>query len=75
MLAASPRSGEGLQALVRQPSGREGGTVLTLRRDDVPDDPWGNSYEYRVSGSSVEISSLGADGRQGGTGEDADVTS
>lgn len=70
-----PRSGEGLQALVRQPSGARGWNGPYLKKNDVPDDPWGNSYEYRVSGSSVEISSLGADGRQGGTGEDADVTS
>ena len=69
-----PRSGEGLQALVRQPSGARGWNGPYLKKDDVPDDPWGNPYEYRVSGSSIEITSLGSDGRQGGSGEDADVS-
>jgi general secretion pathway protein G len=69
-----PRSGEGLQALVRQPSGARGWNGPYLKKDDVPDDPWGNPYEYRVSGSSIEITSLGSDGRQGGAGEDADVS-
>ena len=69
-----PRSGEGLEALVRQPSGARGWNGPYLRKDDVPEDPWGNPYEYRVSGSSVEITSLGSDGRQGGSGEDADVS-
>jgi len=69
-----PRSGEGLEALVRQPSGARGWNGPYLKKDDVPEDPWGNPYEYRVSGSSVEIMSLGSDGRQGGSGEDADVS-
>ena len=37
-------------------------------------DPWGNPYEYRVSGSRIEIISYGADGRAGGSDEDADVS-
>ena len=69
-----PRSGEGLEALVRQPSGARGWNGPYLKKDEVPQDPWGNPYEYRVSGSSIEITSLGADGRQGGSGEDADVS-
>ncbi|MDA8619631.1 type II secretion system major pseudopilin GspG [Luminiphilus sp.] len=69
-----PREGEGLEALVRQPSGTRGWNGPYLKKDEIPDDPWGNSYEYRVSGSSVEIISLGADGRQGGAGEDGDVS-
>ena len=44
------------------------------KKDEVPDDPWGNAYEYRVSGGDIEIISLGADGRQGGAGEDGDVS-
>ncbi len=41
-------------------------------------DPWGNPYRYVVPGSTgqpFEIVSGGADGRPGGTGDDADVTS
>ena len=53
-----PREGDGLQALVRQPSGAKGWNGPYLKKDQVPDDPWGNSYEYRVSGSTIEIISL-----------------
>ena len=68
-----PSSSEGLSALIEQPSGLDmwDGPYL---KGALPKDPWGNPYEYRVSGSSVEITSLGADGRQGGSGEDADVS-
>ena len=42
-------------------------------------DPWGNAYIYRSPGEhnpdSYDLSSLGADGRAGGTGNDADITS
>ena len=49
-----------------------------LRRD-VPLDPWGHGYLYRNPGesntSSYDLLSLGRDGKPGGAGEDADVTS
>ena len=70
-----PRSGEGLEALVRQPSGAKGWNGPYLKKDELPMDPWGNPYEYRVSGSKIEIISYGADGRAGGADEDADVSS
>lgn len=69
-----PRSGEGLEALVRQPSGAKGWNGPYLKKDELPMDPWGNPYEYRVSGSKIEIISYGADGRAGGSDEDADVS-
>lgn len=60
-----PSSGDGLQALVAE------GYVRRL-----PDDPWGNPYRYAAPGGDgrpFEISSLGADGAQGGEGDDADI--
>lgn len=46
-------------------------------RKDVPNDPWGRPYIYRFPGernsASYDLSSLGRDGRAGGTGEDADI--
>lgn len=49
-----------------------------LRRR-VPDDPWGRPYVYVSPGkqnpATYDLYSLGKDGRPGGTGEDADVTS
>ncbi|MAG58974.1 MAG: hypothetical protein CMJ83_22020 [Planctomycetes bacterium] len=39
-------------------------------------DPWGNSYVYRrTSSRDFEIRSLGADGKKGGTGANADISS
>jgi general secretion pathway protein G len=44
----------------------------------VPNDPWGNSYEYRIPGYNdmpFSIRSFGGDGSEGGGGNDADITS
>ena len=47
-----------------------------LRRG-VPVDPWGRPYLYRSPGvinpDEYDLVSLGRDGREGGTGEDADI--
>lgn len=49
-----------------------------LRRA-VPADPWSRPYVYLAPGTensaAYDLYSLGRDGRVGGTGEDADVTS
>ena len=41
----------------------------------VPLDPWGNPYIYRPGDKGeYELISLGADGSEGGEGEDADIS-
>jgi general secretion pathway protein G len=49
-----------------------------LRRE-IPNDPWGHPYLYLSPGkanpTSYDLYSLGHDGRPGGEGEDADITS
>ncbi|CAA9529736.1 MAG: General secretion pathway protein G [uncultured Sphingosinicella sp.] len=60
-----PGGSDGLQALVSE------GFIKRL-----PDDPWGNAYRYATpgrGGQPFDIYSLGADGREGGEGEDADI--
>lgn len=45
---------------------------------DVPKDPWGNDYEYTIpgpDGNSFGIRSFGPDGKEGGDGKNADITS
>ena len=78
-MLAFPSNQEGLNALVSAPSGnnradryREGGYLL---RSQIPDDPWGNAYQYRNPGQNgrIDIFSLGADGRPGGEGLNADI--
>ncbi len=71
-----PTTAEGLKALVERPpgAGRWNGPYL---EGGLPRDPWGNPYVYRApaEGAPYEILSLGADGRPGGEGEDADISS
>lgn len=72
-----PSTASGLQALVAAPSDlarperyRQGGYVRRL-----PDDPWGNPYRYANPGRSgpFDVFSYGADGKEGGEGNDADI--
>ncbi len=46
-----------------------------FRGEDPPMDPWGNPFVYRKGGGAdgYDIISYGADGREGGTGNDADI--
>lgn len=57
------------------PSSTEGWAALQRVGifESNPIDPWGNPYGYSVSGRLIEIESLGADGRPGGEGRDADL--
>jgi general secretion pathway protein G len=41
----------------------------------VPKDPWNTDYLYSVEGSSYSIRSLGRDRKEGGSGNDADLSS
>ena len=45
---------------------------------NLPNDPWGKPYGYQLPGENGQpyvIFSLGADGQQGGEGENADIRS
>ena len=69
---------EDLNALTTAPAGlaqperyRQGGYIRRL-----PEDPWGNPYQYRrqsAHGGQFDVYSLGADGKEGGEGNDADL--
>ncbi len=39
----------------------------------APVDPWGRPYVLRMGGDTLEVVCLGADGREGGEGPDADM--
>ncbi len=74
-----PTEEEGLMALVEQPSDvtryEPGGYLETT---EIPKDGWGNDFIYELSpesGKSFVIKSLGADGEEGGEGNDADLYS
>ena len=71
-----PSSEEGLKVLVEAPSGEEQkwrGPYIKILRND----PWGNAYQYRSPGthhaSTFDVWSRGADGADGGEGQNADI--
>jgi general secretion pathway protein G len=73
-----PTTEQGLQALVKQPADptitnyRAGGYLPSL-----PKDPWGNPYQYvspGADGRDYDITSYGRDGKPGGEGYDADIS-
>lgn len=68
-----PGSQEGLEALRKNP-GKDTWDGPYLPKD-IPMDPWGHPYVYRFPGEHGEydLYSLGADGQEGGEGENADV--
>lgn len=74
---AFPSTEQGLQALRTKPAGVERWDGPYLPKD-VPLDPWGHPYLYKFPGDhgdEPDIISQGADGKEGGTAEDADILS
>jgi general secretion pathway protein G len=74
-----PSTEQGLAALVKPPAvpplapnWKSGGYLERL-----PNDPWGNAYQYLNPGlrGEIDVFSFGADGVAGGEGFDADVGS
>lgn len=70
-----PSSEVGLNALRNRPANlaRWNGPYL---QKELPLDPWGNAYVYRLAstgGRDFELLSYGHDGRPGGTAENADI--
>ena len=72
-----PTRSEGLDALLEKPSGAEGWNGPYVKKAESLVDPWGRPYQYRVPGEhgDFDLYSLGADGTEGGQGENADVVS
>ena len=71
-----PSAEQGLAALNAKPAA-EAKWAGPYMGKAVPADPWGHAYQYRSPGEHGEydLLSLGRDGRPGGEGEDADLTS
>jgi general secretion pathway protein G len=74
-----PTQEQGLRALIEKPgtdpvpnNWKDGGYLERL-----PNDPWGNGYQYLNPGvhGEIDVFSYGADGKAGGEGNDADVGS
>jgi general secretion pathway protein G len=70
-----PSNEEGLQALNAAPGNVPGWGGPYLKKA-APNDPWGRPFVYAQPGThgELDLSSYGKDGREGGTGENADIT-
>lgn len=71
-----PAPQQGLGALRNKPEGAAKWNGPYLKKE-IPADPWGNPFVYRSPGRNggYEIVSYGADGKEGGEGDNADINS
>jgi len=73
-----PNPKEGLQALWESPQELTDSWKGPYLNKPVSQDPWGQDYQYRQPGPEglpYALFSYGADGREGGSGNDRDITS
>src|SRR5689334_3946443 len=72
-----PSASDGLNALFAAPASTTSWKGPYLKQRDGLVDPWGRPYLYQSPGQhgDFDISSLGRDGRENGSGEDTDITS
>jgi len=72
-----PTAAQGLQALMAKPTTGPIPTNWKPYLDKLPNDPWGNAYQYLNPGikGEIDVLSFGADGQAGGEGKNADIGS
>jgi len=73
-----PTTSDGLKALLQAPGGVSNWNGPYVKNADELKDPWKNDYIYRSPGEQnrpFEITSLGADGKEGGEGPNRDIHS
>lgn len=72
-----PTTAQGLAALNDNPGNVTGWNGPYLKDAQGINDPWGHPFQYRYPSErpkhTFDITSLGADGKPGGEGEDADL--
>lgn len=76
-LGTYPTMEEGLEALIKNPDADTyknypNGGYLDSKK--VPKDPWGSTYVYLIEDGNFDIVSLGADGKEGGSDENKDIS-
>ncbi|MBK6850041.1 MAG: type II secretion system major pseudopilin GspG [Burkholderiales bacterium] len=72
-----PTGEQGLQSLISRPGAAPVPANWKPYLDKLPNDPWGQAYQYANPGvkGEIDVFSLGADGQPGGEGKDADIGS
>ena len=74
---AYPTTEEGLEALLHNPDPEKYTNYAAsgyLDSKTLPRDPWKHPYVYINEGGTVNLISLGADGKEGGKGDGKDIT-
>lgn len=72
-----PSQEAGMNALITKFDEAKNWNGPYLKKSVIPNDPWGAEYVYKYPGEhgDYDLLSYGADGSDGGTGEDADIVS
>ncbi len=72
-----PSQGTGLQSLNSKPSDVQNWDGPYMKKNKIPKDPWGVDFIYNYPGNhgDYDIFSYGADGNEGGSGDDKDIVS
>ena len=71
-----PSTQEGLEALSKNPDNEKYPNYSPsayFKDGKIPKDSWGHDFIYLNNAGTVEIISLGADGKEGGNNESADI--
>jgi general secretion pathway protein G len=72
-----PSTEQGLEALLKEPTGVAHWNGPYLNPTKLPEDPWGHPFAYRNpserSGHDYDLYSLGPTGQPGGTGNNAPI--
>ena len=72
-----PTEAEGLAILIQPPPNTDAWNGPYINTAEALSDPWGRDYLFEAAENvnGFSIRSLGRDGREGGDGEDADLSS
>ena len=70
-----PSQEQGLQALVQKPDNEPKWDGPYIKKQASLIDPWGHPYLYKLPGAhgAYDLYTYGADGKEGGDGEDRDL--
>ncbi len=72
-----PSQDTGLQALNTKPGDVQNWKGPYMKKEKIPKDPWSADYIYKYPGThgDYDLISYGADGSEGGSGDDKDLVS
>ncbi len=72
-----PSQESGLQSLNTKPGEIKNWKGPYMKKEKIPKDPWGADFIYRFPGThgDYDIISYGADGSEGGSGDNKDIVS